>query len=72
MKCAICSQPVERRPQNRFFPFCSARCQQVDLGRWLAEDYVISEPISKNPDNGGVHSNPSTDEEADDFAPTFH
>ncbi len=22
-------------------PFCSARCQQVDLGHWLTETYVI-------------------------------
>jgi hypothetical protein len=22
-------------------PFCSARCRQVDLGRWLSGQYVI-------------------------------
>ena len=27
--------------QERFAPFCSARCQQIDLGRWLKGDYVI-------------------------------
>jgi endogenous inhibitor of DNA gyrase (YacG/DUF329 family) len=42
--CATCSAPVD------FFappvgPFCSPRCQMVDLGRWLAEDYRISEPL---------------------------
>jgi endogenous inhibitor of DNA gyrase (YacG/DUF329 family) len=21
------------------FPFCSARCRLIDLGRWLGEDY---------------------------------
>lgn len=36
--------------EARFFdepvgPFCSARCKLADLGRWLAEDYVISEPL---------------------------
>jgi endogenous inhibitor of DNA gyrase (YacG/DUF329 family) len=25
----------------RFAPFCSVRCQQIDLGRWLKGDYVI-------------------------------
>lgn len=23
-------------------PFCSTRCQQIDLGRWLSDSYVIS------------------------------
>ena len=23
-------------------PFCSERCQQLDLGRWLNEEYSIS------------------------------
>ena len=26
---------------TRCFPFCSVRCQEVDLGRWLSEDYRI-------------------------------
>ena len=35
--------PVCRRqpPDARFRPFCSARCRQVDLGRWLSEDYAV-------------------------------
>jgi endogenous inhibitor of DNA gyrase (YacG/DUF329 family) len=24
------------------FPFCSARCRLIDLGRWLGEDYSIA------------------------------
>jgi hypothetical protein len=23
------------------FPFCSARCRLIDLGRWLGEDYAV-------------------------------
>jgi endogenous inhibitor of DNA gyrase (YacG/DUF329 family) len=26
------------------FPFCSARCRKIDLGRWLDEKYRISSP----------------------------
>ena len=26
-------------------PFCSMRCQMVDLGKWLGEEYRISEPL---------------------------
>jgi endogenous inhibitor of DNA gyrase (YacG/DUF329 family) len=35
--CPVCGRPAE----PRFRPFCSARCRQVDLGRWLAGDYAI-------------------------------
>lgn len=37
-KCAICGKPVE----PRYRPFCSQRCQQIDLGRWLGETYRIA------------------------------
>ena len=26
-------------------PFCSSRCKMVDLGKWLGEEYKISEPL---------------------------
>jgi hypothetical protein len=26
---------------NEFRPFCSERCQQIDLGAWANEDYSI-------------------------------
>jgi endogenous inhibitor of DNA gyrase (YacG/DUF329 family) len=26
------------------FPFCSARCRLIDLGRWLGEDYAVEAP----------------------------
>jgi uncharacterized protein len=35
--CPICGKPVE----PRFEPFCSARCADVDLNRWLSGRYVI-------------------------------
>jgi endogenous inhibitor of DNA gyrase (YacG/DUF329 family) len=35
--CPACGKTAEAR----FAPFCSARCQQIDLGRWLKGDYVI-------------------------------
>ena len=36
-KCPICGKP----PVAEFAPFCSARCQDVDLNRWLSGAYVI-------------------------------
>lgn len=40
--CPICRKPVQWIPENCFRPFCSKRCQQIDLGEWAAEEKVIS------------------------------
>lgn len=37
MKCPICQKPTT--PEHK--PFCSKRCAEVDLGRWLRADYAI-------------------------------
>ncbi len=42
--CVICGLECRPREQNRYFPFCSQRCQLVDLGRWLDGDYRIPSP----------------------------
>jgi len=26
---------------GKYFPFCSERCQKVDLGHWFNDEYVI-------------------------------
>lgn len=35
--CPICGEPAT--PEAR--PFCSARCKDVDLNRWLSDGYAI-------------------------------
>ena len=47
-KCPICSKPAEAD----YKPFCSERCRQVDLNRWLGEAYRIpsSEPAGPEED----------------------
>ena len=37
MSCPICSRETDRR----YRPFCSARCADIDLGRWLTGSYAI-------------------------------
>ncbi|MGC2444391.1 DNA gyrase inhibitor YacG [Candidatus Binatus sp.] len=39
MKCPICKKPADLSPRNRFRPFCSERCQMIDLGTWVSGDY---------------------------------
>jgi len=36
-RCPICSRPASPEAQ----PFCSPRCRDVDLHRWLSGSYVI-------------------------------
>ena len=32
---------------NPFRPFCCKRCKEIDLGKWLCEEYRISKPIDE-------------------------
>ena len=40
MTCPICRKPTAAR----YRPFCSRRCADVDLGRWLTGSYAIPGP----------------------------
>ncbi len=40
-KCVVCDETIAGREENGHYPFCSSRCRQVDLGRWLNEEIVI-------------------------------
>ena len=44
--CVICGKP--RDP--RYAPFCSSRCADVDLHRWLKGTYVIPGANAPAPD----------------------
>ena len=58
-----CRRPAPPRAENAEFPFCSARCRAVDLGRWLTEAYRIpttapeleedEAPVVADPDGDG-------------------
>ncbi len=37
-KCPLCGRP----PEERYRPFCSKRCADIDLGRWLGGGYRIA------------------------------
>jgi endogenous inhibitor of DNA gyrase (YacG/DUF329 family) len=41
--CPICGRWMEGRSLAEwpYFPFCSARCKTIDLGRWLGETYRL-------------------------------
>lgn len=45
-KCPICGKPAQ--PDYR--PFCSKRCADVDLNRWLSGTYAIPAVESEEDD----------------------
>jgi uncharacterized protein len=46
--CPTCKKAAAQA-DNKFFPFCCERCQLIDLGRWLNEEYripAVERPVS--------------------------
>jgi uncharacterized protein len=50
-KCPICGKPAEQATR----PFCSDRCKEVDLYRWLSGSYAIA-GRSEDDDEDGTSS----------------
>lgn len=49
-KCPICKKVAVAR----YRPFCSQRCADLDLGKWLKGDYAI--PSEDIPDDEEIHA----------------
>ena len=46
--CPVCKKPSSQQHH----PFCSARCADIDLNRWLSGAYVIpAEPVAEDDDD---------------------
>ena len=52
--CAVCGKPQDAK----FRPFCSKRCADVDLGRWLKGNYVIPGQVTDEGDDPGLNDKP--------------
>ena len=53
--CPTCKKE-SKREGNKVFPFCCERCQLIDLGKWLDEEYRIPEPANDGTDRGSGNS----------------
>jgi endogenous inhibitor of DNA gyrase (YacG/DUF329 family) len=49
-KCVICGKEQDQK----FRPFCSKRCADVDLNRWLNGSYAIPAAEEDDPDANEV------------------
>ena len=62
--CSICGRPTV----EEFKPFCSVRCANLDLARWLGGGYVIAGGVVDDDEDGDpkldspggkLHQNPT-------------
>ena len=60
LRCPICRKIVLRTEPE--FPFCSARCRLIDLGKWASGAYVVSTPVT---DPEAMENQPAAEEESD-------
>ncbi|MCP5072914.1 MAG: DNA gyrase inhibitor YacG [Rhodobacteraceae bacterium] len=56
MSCPIC----DKKPDVKYRPFCSKRCADVDLGKWLKGAYAIP-TVESEDDEAVLPGNTSTD-----------
>jgi endogenous inhibitor of DNA gyrase (YacG/DUF329 family) len=62
MACPICKKELPAEAKHR--PFCSSRCQLVDLGNWLGERYTVPSDEAPPDETGNpTTSAASSDEE---------
>ena len=52
-KCPICGKPVDLA----YKPFCSKRCADIDLNRWLSGVYAIPTKEDEDEDGERVRDN---------------
>ena len=41
VKCPCCGGMSVYAVSNRYRPFCSERCKQIDLGAWASEQFAV-------------------------------
>jgi uncharacterized protein len=51
IRCPICEKQFDPAASSAM-PFCSDRCRQIDLGRWLREKYSV--PVERKDEEEGA------------------
>lgn len=62
-RCPTC-RGVAVKDGNKVFPFCNERCQMVDLGRWLTEEYRVPEEPDGTGGGGDATPRPRSEDES--------
>jgi endogenous inhibitor of DNA gyrase (YacG/DUF329 family) len=53
VKCPTCGGDSIYSPANRYRPFCSERCKNIDLGAWANENFRVPEETPPDDQNFG-------------------
>lgn len=59
VKCPGCGALCLFAPANKWRPFCSERCRNLDLGAWASERYRVSGGQTGAARDTGVSEDPS-------------
>lgn len=61
--CPICRKQltVAAWSDAPYRPFCSKRCKLVDLGRWLNEEYRVTEELPPDAERESQEEDPGQD-----------
>lgn len=68
VKCPSCKKEFQYY-ESKFRPFCTDRCQKVDLGHWLSETYTVpdkSNAVELEVENEDSFQEEYFDQEGDD------
>lgn len=68
VKCPTCGKTADYSPSNPQRPFCSERCQTLDLGAWADEKYrvPVNSPFSEQ-ESSSVNEKSETAPHKDDL-----
>jgi endogenous inhibitor of DNA gyrase (YacG/DUF329 family) len=61
LRCPICEKQFDPAASPAM-PFCSDRCRQIDLGRWLREVYSVPVERKDDIDEESLPPAPPTDD----------
>ena len=66
-RCPICGKSFafQTLADQPAFPFCSARCRTIDLGRWIDGAYVVPGPEKPSDPSSEEDPHELTDEDDD-------
>lgn len=61
LRCPICEKQFDPAASPAM-PFCSERCRQIDLGRWLREVYSVPVERKEETDEESLPPAPPADD----------
>lgn len=68
MSCPMCSKETDKT----YRPFCSKRCADLDLGKWMSGDYAVASQNEEDADELVQELDKAMQERAEEDASKLH